>query len=265
MKKIIILFLAITFSTTILSAQDCVRDSSIIGTGDLFLPAPWTPAAPVYNLASACIGEAYQQSLTLSVPTTYTFAGNTLSINSMSIATGGAIINYPAGMTYTCDPPNCVFVAGTLGCILLQGTPSADNPAPDTVDLNFNALISSFLDIPLELPSSLDASSHLYLTIRPSSECSVTSTDNTATSLMELQAIPNPFTGQTQIEIQSKQSGNFQLEIFDLLGHPVQSEKVALTAGMNQISYDGHDLVTGIYFFSVSGQGIRSVHRLVKI
>jgi hypothetical protein len=264
MKKIIILFLAITLSTTFLSAQDCVRDSSILTTGDLFLPAPWTPAAPVYNLASACIGEAYQQSLTLSVPTTFTFAGTTLSINSMSIATGGAIINYPAGMTYTCDPPNCVFVAGTLGCILLHGTPSADNPAPDTVDLNFNALISSFLDIPLQLPSSLDASSHLYLTIRPSSECSVTSTDDAA-SQMELQAIPNPFSGQTQIAIQSKQSGNFQLEIFDLLGHPVHSEKVALTAGMNQISYDGHDLVTGIYFFSISGEGSKSVQRLVKI
>lgn len=265
MKKIIILFLAITFSTTFLPAQDCVRDSSILSTGDLFLPAPWTPDVPFYNLASACIGEAYQQSLTLNIPTTYTSPFGTLPVNSMSIATGGAIINYPAGMTYTCDPPNCLFVAGTLGCILLQGTPSADNPAPDTVDLKFNALISSILDIPLELPSSLDASSHLYLIIRPASECSVTSTDNATASLMELQAIPNPFTGQTQIEIQSKQSGNFQLEIFDFLGHPVHSEKVALTAGMNQISYDGHDLISGIYFFSVSGQGIRSVQRLVKI
>jgi hypothetical protein len=265
MKKIIILFLATTLSSTFLSAQDCVRDSSIIGTEDLFLPAPWTPDAPVFNLAPACIGEAYQQSLTLNVPTSFTYVSATLPINSISIATTGAIINYPAGLTYSCDPPNCVFVAGTLGCVLLHGTPSVDNPAPDTMDLNVNALVSSIIDVPLQLPSTLDANSHLYLTIRPSSECSVTATGNATTSLMELQAIPNPFTGQTQIEIQSQQSGNFQLEIFDLLGHPVHSEKVVLNAGTNQIYYDGYDLVSGIYFLSISGEGSKSVQRLVKI
>ena len=68
------------------SAQDCQVDSSLLQTGGLLSPTPYSDQNPQYNLAVACIGSPYNQSVTVNVPST--FSG--FPIDSVGIAAAGA-------------------------------------------------------------------------------------------------------------------------------------------------------------------------------
>ena len=130
----------------------CVRDSVIVGTDSLLWPLPYTDAAPNFNLNEACIDHPYNQSVTVNVPTEYTG----FPISTVSIATTGAISNLPIGVTYACNPPNCVFAAGSLGCIVLFGTPTIANVAPNTLDLSITATVTlPFGGIPVMFPGQI--------------------------------------------------------------------------------------------------------------
>lgn len=266
MKKLIPIFIVIPFLANYISAQDCVRDSSILGTENYFSPAPWTPDAPLYNLPPACIGEDYLQSITLNVPISITLSGVDLPVSSFSIPTSSGISNYPSGLLYSCDPPNCVFAAGTLGCIQLYKIPDESNAAPDTLDLSFNAVVNTSLGpIPIELPGQVIPGSRLYLPLSPADACGMTSVVDHLYAINSVSVFPNPFSDHTLIEIQCKQAGNYQFEVFDLLGNNLHSETVILNQGYNQITYNGSDLISGTYSFFFRNNDNILICRMVKI
>src|SRR5262245_881421 len=116
MKKAIVVFFLIACASASF-AQTCVRDSSVLQTGALLSPPWWDSINMIYALRDACINHNYTQSVTINVPTTF----QSVPLNNVTLATTGAVLNLPVGLTYLCDPPNCVFNAGTLGCVLLYG------------------------------------------------------------------------------------------------------------------------------------------------
>lgn len=264
MKKVL-LFLAVALLPALCFAQTCERDSNILKTGGLLSPAPWSPDSPFYNLKLACINEPYNQSVTVNVPTSITLNGITVPITSVSIPTTGGIGNYPAGLTYSCDPPNCVFNAGTLGCILMYGTPGADNPAPDTSDLAITATVATpFGPVPVVFPGNQAApDDHYYLIVRPTGEC-VSSAAEAGSPFSSVRSLPNPFSQQMIIEVESTQNGAFRFEVFDLLGNRLHSETVNLYEGANQIFYDGSQLPTGTYLYTIGNASGKSLRRMVK-
>ena len=123
MRKTLLLFFFAAFLLNAGQAQNCVRDSSLLITGALLSPAPYTPDSPFYNLRPACLGQPYNQSVTVFVPAQ--FSG--FNIDSVAVALTGAISNLPTGVTYVCDPPSCRFRPQTLGCIRLTGTVAASS------------------------------------------------------------------------------------------------------------------------------------------
>lgn len=264
MKKVL-LFLAVVIIPALSFAQTCERDSNLLITKGLLSPAPWSPDSPFINLKPACINEPYNQSVTINVPTTITVSGVTVPITSVSIPTSGGIGNYPAGLTYTCDPPNCVFNASTLGCILLHGTPSAANPAPDTVDLALTAtVVTPFGPIPVEFPGNQAApDDHYYMIVRPTGECINSATDP-GSPFSSVRSLPNPFSRQTVIEVQSTLTGAFRFEVFDLLGNRLHTETVNLFEGTNQFTYDAGQLASGTYLYTIGNTNGKSVRRMVK-
>jgi hypothetical protein len=264
-KALLLLFLFTTLLTTQAQAQMCERDSNILVTGGLLSPAPWSPDSPFYNLALACIDEPYNQSVTINVPATFTFMNITVPIVSVSIPTMNGIGNYPIGMQYTCDPPNCVFNASTLGCIRMHGTPSIENLAPDTLDLKLTATVNTSLGpVPVMFPGDPSApDDHYYLILNPKGGC-VLSASDLGSPFSALRAVPNPASAQTRIEVQSMQTGTFQFEVFDLLGKRVHTEKVRLFEGANQFMFDASALATGTYVYSLGNVNGKSVRRLVK-
>ncbi len=263
----IALFLAASLLPLLSAAQNCQRDSNLLVTGALLSPAPWTPDTPFYNLKPACIGELYNQSVTINVPSTITVSGITVPLSSVSIATSGAIGNYPAGLSYSCDPPNCVFNANTLGCIQLYGTPDAFNPAPDTADLSITASVATPVgQLPIQFPGNQAApDDHYYLIVQPAGQCAVSGTADPGGLFGKIRSLPNPFSLQTQVEASTAQAGSYQFEVLDLFGRRLHRETVQLNEGANQFSYDGSSLPEGAYIFSLENATGRSAWRVVHI
>lgn len=251
MKKTYFSFLCLLVAFSAFS-QTCVRDSSILLDSTIMLPRPYTLDYPVYALAPACIGEPYGQSLTLHVPDTILFQGIPLLVNNMSIATSGAITGLPSGITYLCDPPNCVFNVHTVGCILLFGTPNNPAQAPDTTDIIITATVSSSLGFPLPITfPGPNLPGNYFFVLAQAGNC-ITSVDDFDSPVADIQNTPNPFSGSTVIRVESKKSGDFAFEVFDLLGQRLHRERVALRAGSNEFTFEAGGLAPGIYLYSLS-------------
>ena len=235
-------------------------------TGGLLSPAPWTPDSPFYNLKPVCINDPHNQSVTISVPATFTVSGISVPITNVSIPTSGGIGNYPVGLTYLCDPPNCVFNASTLGCILLYGTATAANPAPDTANLVLTATVATAIgSIPVNFPGNQAApDDHYYMVVKPQGQC-ISHTTDAGSPFSAVRARPNPASQQTVIEARSTQTGPFQFEVFDLLGNRLHSQTVHLFEGDNQFTFDASNLPAGTYLYTLGDKTGKSVRRMVKM
>jgi hypothetical protein len=261
MKKIYLSIFAL-FVVASIHAQTCVRDSSLLMDTLFVSPRPYTASYPVYALAPACIGQPYTQSVTIKVPATFVYLGTPIPLTSASIATTGAVTGLPAGISYSCDPPNCVFNANTLGCILLHGTPNNPAQAPDTTNLVINATISAFgTGIPIAFPGPI-APGNYYFVLAQAGAC-ISGTYEQNSGIYSMKNTPNPFTGLTSIQVDAKVSGDFNFDVFDLLGQRLYSQQVSLMSGENQFSFDAGNLANGTYIYVLSnGQG-KAASRMV--
>ena len=256
-KTLLLLFLSLSAAGAF--AQSCVRDSNLLQTGGLLSPAPYTPDSPFYNLAPACITLPYNQSVTINVPGS--FSG--FPIDSVGIPIAGAVSNLPAGISYSCDPPNCIFKPLTLGCILLHGTVSASN-MPDTVDLGITAIVyTALIDLPVTFPGQVAPGSHYYLPVRTAANC-MSGTGETGAQLASVRNFPNPFTCQTTIEVQARSGGDYLFEVYDLPGRRIYTEKVQIVEGKNTFTFDAGDLQPGTYYYTL-GNREGKVTRLLSV
>jgi hypothetical protein len=157
----------------------CTPDDSAL---DFFTPAPWTPDAPNFNLATACVGEPYSQVVTIVPPPEVTLFGQTLDVSQLllpSFKEGGGqedkIKNLPAGLRYNVHPANGVFEWGHQSCVVIYGTPTGDfDPPPKTFDLTFEfGVVTPFSAVPLpaDYPGFLDPDAHVYLNLEEAGQC----------------------------------------------------------------------------------------------
>ena len=133
--KTILPFFFVLFSTIAFS-QACDPDTlyrdSIAGV----YPRPLSDVNPNGGIDTfACIGQPFEFVFTVIIPDTFSFNGLLLTLLSAEIATSGAVTGLPAGMGYACNPPDCIFPADSIGCIVLQGIPDATNQPADLYNL----------------------------------------------------------------------------------------------------------------------------------
>lgn len=269
MKRLLLFAFLAIFSSAQAFAQICMADSSILVSGDFIAPPLYTDTTPVIATKPACIGQPYSQSVTINIPDTASvpFGGQAfdLAINNVSVPTTGAISNLPAGLTYVCNPPNCVFQKNTLGCILIYGTPTGTLTMPDTADLAIAANISSSsfpIAIPISLPADIAPGAHFYIVTHPSGMC-IQSTNQIPDAIGSISNAPNPFDHSTTITVEAITSGAFRFEVFDLFGKKVYADEMQLISGRNQFTFDAGDLSNGMYFYSIGNQQGRVTKSLV--
>jgi hypothetical protein len=245
---------------SLLSAQ-CMPDSSILATGDLVAPPP-VPVDSATSLNLACLTEPYTQTITLATPDTFTLSGFTAALDRVEIALTGAVTNLPAGLNYSCNPPNCVFENGTLGCILLSGTPTS--PA-GIYELGITLRVyPQGIPFPIDVafPSQVAPDLRYYLEVRAANQCNV-GTNDLASQIGTLRSAPNPFGQQTEIQIESNTNGLFTFEVFNLVGQRVYAEPIRLAEGFNQFTFDAGDMANGTYFYSIGNAEGRATRTFV--
>ncbi len=80
---------------------------------------------------------------------------------------------------------------------------------------------------------------------------------------------PNPFSGQTQLEVLLPDVSDVRVEVFDVAGHKVREKLLTgLNAGTHPLAFDGRDgrgyqLPSGVYFFRVHANGSTITRKIV--
>jgi hypothetical protein len=75
---------------------------------------------------------------------------------------------------------------------------------------------------------------------------------------------PNPTTGITTVEIEISLNTESTIEIYNLSGSLVQSEKLFLTSGDTKKQIDISNLTNGIYILKVSGNNQFKTIKVIK-
>ncbi|MBK7873285.1 MAG: T9SS type A sorting domain-containing protein [Saprospiraceae bacterium] len=248
MKRILLLSIVIFSIGKSLIAQTCTPDRTLPDSVVIF-PLPFSETNPMGGINdTACIGEPFEFAVTVNVPATFASPFGTVPINSIDMATDGAIRKIPVGIDYVCNPPNCIFPKDSSGCILLFGTV---NDTAGVYDVAIDFVIQSVIAFPISFPNPSLFPGNYYLHVKPNGEC-VTSTDDLADLGVSTKVRPNPFSGFAQIVINTPISGNFDFTVTDLLGRKIRRERVNLIVGENTIDFDGSELAAGVYIYTLS-------------
>jgi hypothetical protein len=254
--------------TTFLAAQTpCIPDVKYSDSASGVYPQPYVattrPNGGIDKIA--CIGKAYSFVWTIKMGDSITIPnplipGTTFTgpIDSVLLAKTGAIGGLPGGITYACNPPNCVWKRATKGCVTITGTPLAGDtvktyPLVITAKAYPGGIYASLLPNGYEgtLPGTfVDGRYDLKLYAANDSRCTTAADDLTEVSGMA--AVPNPTNGRTTIRIESTVTDKFELNVTDLLGRSIISRPLSIQAGQNAFDLDLTALPNGIYMYSVS-------------
>ena len=63
---------------------------------------------------------------------------------------------------------------------------------------------------------------------------------------------PNPFNAWTQVVIKSTVNGNYNFIVTDVFGKQIQQQVVQLFEGENIIPFDGSQLPSGLYLYTIT-------------
>jgi hypothetical protein len=264
MMKQFILFSLLIFiglGTSFAQINTCTPDETFADSTAGVYPLPYDEATnPLGGITdSACFNKDFQFVLNIVVNDTITVGPISYPLDSITLATEGAVMGLPQGFSYACDPPSCSFPKNSVGCAVIYG--KAENPADiGPNDLTIEGTFYT-LGLPITLtfpnPALAPGSYTLWVLEEDDPDCTVfTSTGDLLRSVEEVRNIPNPFAGNTTIEIVANQSEEVQFAVMDLYGKMVYQSEVQLVAGTNQIDFDGSQLPEGIYLYVIAnGKG----------
>lgn len=254
MKKILLasFILTLSLSVTNLFAQACTPDPIYVNEDAGVYPLPDSVGDPNSTLPTGCVNMPYESLFTAVVPATITtdLGGGPVTVPLTSV-TVLSVDNLPPGTNYTCDPPDCIFLDETVGCVAITGTPTTQG----TYSLIVNTEVNIGPVIPISFPGTLVSGEYkIFIKEEGNADCFVGVNDAFTNNLELGQNIPNPFSSITKIDISSKESGEFDFKVYSLIGEMVHAERVNLTTGENTVEFDASKLNSGVYFYAL-GQG----------
>jgi hypothetical protein len=239
-KQLLLLNLLLgIFSGPFVIAQ-CVPDPNITQPG--IYPDSAT------GLASGIVGQPYNQVMQIKVPvdTQVVYLGFTLTATIQSIQLM-SFTGLPPGITYACNPANCIFPGGSNACVLLSGTPNTAGVFNPVAIVKTTGTVVLFgQTITLTQNDTID-----YYTI----VIGVSGLPEINPDLLNLgQNHPNPAVFKTHIDFYVPEGGEYFFRLFNLLGKEVQSQKLDLSKGIHTLEIDVSQLMSGIYVYSLSGK-----------
>ena len=131
MKRILLLIPALFLAID--SSAQCTADTSCTSAEVLCSS----------NNSPGCENEPYSQVITIATPATVTDTNGTVyPLQSIRVT---SITGLPPGISYVCNPSNCIFNGNTKGCLLFGDTTETPGSYPLTVNTTITILILNFI------------------------------------------------------------------------------------------------------------------------
>ena len=248
--KTIKLILCLFIATFILihpdySFSQCVPDTTCEDIGD---PGQICPD----SLPDGIVGVNYEHTVTILPPKTTKIEGYDFFIEKIILDT---IINLPPGLTYQASAKE--MFPDTAYCAIIQGTPT------ETGTYALMITVIPFINALGGILAGDTVANDTSLAITIHATSNVESLNYTG--FYGFQNRPNPFSDYTRIGCFCDKSCIVELKILSLMGQVIHKEELYASKGKNLFRFDGSDLKSGTYLYTISNsQGIYS-GRLIKV
>ena len=263
MKKLLLLsFFACLFAiTSYAQPTSCVPDEMYRDSTFGVYPAPLSANNPDGGIPiTACINMPWDFAITVKIPEEVVLQGTPVTLFSVEVALEGAVSGLPDGLTYSCNPPDCIFEpTDTLGCINVYGTTTGPAGQYDvTIATNIK---SSFLPtgFPVVLPSNIiaGAEGNYFINVvdETDPDCFVSNVDELLGEKFQVRNLPNPFGAFTNVEIRAEQNDELEFRVYDVFGKLLHSRDVEVFTGKNTFQFDGSNLENGVYIYTIGKDG----------
>ncbi len=221
-------------------------------------PAVTTPGIfpdSATGLSPASVGQLYTQIMQLRIPVdTVTMIGSfpiTVPIVSIELLSFAGL---PAGLTYSCNPSNCVFPGGSNGCVAITGTPSVAGHYPIV------AITKSLASLFGSNIAQYDTIDYYYIDVTTAS--GLLSEDGLPTFTMG-QNMPNPSEDFTSILFTLPSKSDVEFFMFNMIGKEIYHKALDGDQGENTLKIDVRDFTPGIYMYTMTMGGESISKRMV--
>lgn len=196
------------------------------------------------NFAPGRVNEPYAQSLDLIIPQDAGVVVPAYSGVTIDSVVFNGITGLPSGISVACashTPASCTYLAGQLGCGVIQGTPAQAGVYPLTVQVTgyvylFNSVQS--------LPWSFEGYRIVVEDVNSIAEV-------LAPGLTGVRNVPNPFAARTAIEFHLGAASPVEVKVFNLLGEELWTVHVKGKPGVNRVPFESGDMPEGVYLYKL--------------
>ena len=232
-----------------MNAQDdlCVPDSTLAGGGAYVYPEPYHPRLNPNGgvIDTACINHQYSFVFTAVVPDSL----NGIKIDFIEIEENG-VLDIPSGLKYKCNPPNCNFPSGTLGCFELYDKPALGNELKN-YDLKMKVKISAadgLIVINDTLPMFINDSAHYYLPLL-GEDCVLANEDIIKQNDFVLTVLTNPASEYIRLAMYNNiDRADMKISLVDISGRVIFNDNIEVYGGDNRLDLNIQGINKGMYF-----------------
>lgn len=243
------------FISTFVIGQACIPDTLYRDSTAGIYPRPKSDLNPNGGIDTfACIGQPFDFVFTVIIPDTFSFNGILLTLLSAEIETEGAVMGLPSGIDYACNPPDCIFPADSIGCIVLQGIPDLSNQPGNYEPVVEMTINTSIFPISVTFPGPIFPGSY-DIELRDENCLPVNTFSYEPPEFW--QAYPNPVFDEWRFSYHSEELCEHILTISDLTGKVLIQRKWT-SSGYQERNIELGHLQGGLYIYNLIA-GDRSV------
>jgi len=177
------------------------------------------------------------------------------------------IIDLPAGLSYQCGRPNCIFYPGEIGCFVVSGTlPSGNNQSYSTkfTVTDYGVIhTKKYGDQVLETYAPNYTADTTVFVVGNGGLVGVETYDPNAFEIV--QCSPNPFSNGVTIKFSTPQTGSVDFYITDLFGREVYRELIPASAGINTLTYSAGEIAAGSYYFTIANNTNKITKMMIAV
>lgn len=185
------------------------------------------------------------------------------------------VVGLPAGLSSDCNA--CIINGGSDRDIVISGTPTAGGSftidiTSETagtatvagVDVTFggSALLPGPFPVPVPVPTLPGIMNSEGYTMDVAGGGNSISEAN---DVFSLKLYPNPTEGNTNLDVNSREAGIANVEVYSITGSLVMSSTESISVGMNRVAVDLTSVPAGVYLIKADINGAQALIRTQKI